>query len=224
MSRRLRSRSVVSLQKMLEDRVIAPRDTTTYCWMIDGKSMMIGGCSKDRQAGYGRAAKCKAKGYKLHVIRGIDGSLAAWRVAPMNKDERVMGERMLKVASVQGYILADGNYDSNKLHAICDQRGNMQFVAPRRYGPGKGMGHRRQTVGRLRSKAILEAPFPEFGQGLMKNRTDIERAFGNLTNWGGGLACLPAWIRGHRRVLRFVQAKLVLTGLKRQVTLTTYVA
>lgn len=222
MSRRLRSRSVVALQKLLETQVIAPRDGANYYWMIDGKPMTISGCSGDRQAGYGRAAGCKAKGYKLHVIRGMDGSLAAWRVAPMHKDERVMAERMLKVASVQGYVLSDGHYDSNKLHAICDQRGNLQLVAPRR--AGKGLGHRQQTAGRLRSKAILEDPFPEFGQGLLEKRDDIERAFGNLTNWGGGLACLPAWIRGHRRVHRYVQAKLVLNSLKRQVSITTYVA
>ncbi len=223
MSRRLRSRSVVALLKQVEERVIAPKNPNYY-WMIDGKSMVIGGCSKDRQAGYGRAASGKAKGYKLHVIRGIDGSMAAWRIAPMNKDERVMGERMLKTAPVQGYILADGNYDSNKLHAICDQRGNMQLLSPRRYGKGKGLGHRKHALGRLRSKAILEAPYPEFGEGLMDKRSDIERAFGNLTNWGGGLACLPAWVRGHRRVHRFVQAKLVLTELKGHVLLRTYVA
>jgi hypothetical protein len=223
MSRRLRSPSVLALQKELEDRVIAPHDANYY-WMIDGKSMMIGGCSTDRQAGYGRAARCKAKGYKLHVIRGMDGSLAAWRIAPMNTDERVMGERMLKTAPVQGYLLADGNYDSNKLHALCDQRGNLQLISPRRYGKGKGLGHRRHAVGRLRSKAILEDPYPEFGEGLMEKRDDIERAFAHLTNWGGGLACLPAWVRGHRRVHRFVQAKLILTALKGQVLLRTYVA
>src|SRR5207245_10047056 len=86
MSRRLRSRSVLALQKQLEERVIAPRESNYY-WMIDGKSMMIGGGSGDRQAGYGRAANCKAKGYKLHVIRGIDDSIVDWRIAPLNKDE-----------------------------------------------------------------------------------------------------------------------------------------
>jgi hypothetical protein len=223
MSRRLRSRPVVALLKQLEQRVLAPTTPNLY-WVIDGKSMMIGGCSKDRQAGYGRAARCQAKGYKLHMIRGLDGSLAAWRIAPMNKDERVMGERMLKVAPVQGYVLADSNYDSNKLHALCDQRGNLQLVSPRRYGKGKGLGHRRHAPGRLRSKELLEAPFRAFGQMLMHRRDDIERAFGNLTNWGGGLTCLPAWVRGHRRVHRFVQAKLVLTRIKRQGQLRTYVA
>lgn len=223
MSRRLRSRPVMALLKQLEDCVVAPTQPNLY-WIIDGKPLVIGGCSKDRQAGYGRAAGCKAKGYKLHMIRGLDGSLAAWRIAPMNKDERVMAERMLKTAPVQGYVAADSNYDSNRLHTLCDQRGNLQLVSPRRYGKGKGLGHRKHAPGRLRSKELLEAPFGAFGEMLMHQRDDIERDFGNLTNWGGGLACLPAWVRGHRRVHRFVQAKLTLTALKRLVKLRTYVA
>jgi hypothetical protein len=31
--------------------------------MIDGKPLPIGGCSKDRQSGYGRSAGGKAKGF-----------------------------------------------------------------------------------------------------------------------------------------------------------------
>jgi hypothetical protein len=223
MSRRLRSASVLALQKQVEQHVIAPKQAELL-WIIDGKSLPIGGCSRDRQAGYGRAAGCKARGYKVHVIYSPQDSIAAWRLAPMNQDERVIAERMLKSAPVQGYALADGNYDSNRLHQLCQARGNLQLITPRRYGPTKGMGHRRQTAGRLRSKAILEDPFPQFGQQLMKQRADIERAFGNLTNWAGGLSGLPAWVRTHRRVHRWVQAKLILTSLKPRLQLRTYVA
>src|SRR6478735_2029928 len=60
MSRRLRSRSVLSLLDALEQRVVAPKEPGIF-WMIDGKPLPIGGCSKDRQAGYGRAANCKAR-------------------------------------------------------------------------------------------------------------------------------------------------------------------
>jgi hypothetical protein len=207
MSRRLRSASVVALLDVLERRVTAPRRQHLY-WMIDGKPLAISGCSKDRQAGYGRAARSKAKGYKIHAIIAADGSLANWRVAPMNKDERVMAERLLKTTELAGYITADANYDSNKIHKICD---------------GRKVGHRAQSPGRLRSIALLENPEPNFGRRLLKDRAAIERHFGNATNWGGSLTHLPPWARTHRRVRRWVQAKLALNALRRNNHQTTYV-
>lgn len=223
MSRRLRTASVQALLQALEQRVVAPQAPGLF-WMIDGKPLPIGGCSKDRQAGYGRAAGGKAKGYKLHALVGPNGAIAQWRVAPMNKDERRMAERLLRATSVQGYVVADSNYDSNKLHQICQAHGDLQLVTRRRYGPKRGTGHRRQSVGRLRSIALVESPFPAFGEGLLKERSEIERCFGNLTNWGGGLSNLPAWVRTHRRVRRWVQAKLVLTALRRRLRERTYAA
>ena len=193
--------------------MIAPKGDSLY-WMIDGKSLMIGGCSKDRQAGYGRAAGCKARGYKLHTIVGKNGEIAEWRVAPMNKDERVMARRMLNATSISGYVVADSNYDSNKIHAACDNRGSLQLIAHRRYGKGRGFGHRKQTAGRLRSTAILEEPFDDFGKDLLSQRDDIERFFGRLTSCGGGLTHLPPWARTHRRVRRWVQAKLIIVAMK----------
>ena len=224
-SERLRSPSVQGLLTQLERRVVAPKGPGLF-WMIDGKPLPIGGCSKDRQAGYGRAAGGKAKGYKIHALVGSDGSLACWRLAPMHKDERVMAERLVKAAppEVVGYLSADGNYDSNPLHQVCDERGELQLVTPRRYGPGKGTGHRQQSAGRLRSIALTEGPFAAFGAQLRQDRAEIERQFGNLVNWGGGLGGLPAWVRTHRRVYRWVQAKFVLTALKRQLRQTTCAA
>ncbi len=216
MSRRLRTKEVKTLISAMENRVLRQAEGDSLVWFIDGKPLTISGCTKDRQAGYGRASGGKAKGYKLHAIIGSNQSVSQWRVAPMNKDERVMAVRMLQPGTVQGYVLADSNYDSNKIHEICDRQGNLQLVCARRYGPGRGTGHRKQTAGRMRSKAILEDPSPEFGQQLLQQRDDIERFFGNLTNWGGGLHCLPPWARTHRRVHRWVQAKLIINAVKRQ--------
>lgn len=213
MSRRLRSPEVVALLKVVEERVCQSEEGGTV-WMIDGKPLVISGCSTDRQAGYGRATGGKAKGYKLHAIVGANGSVAQWRVAPMNVDERRMARRMLKAAAIAGYVIGDGNYDSNPLHAICDERGNLQFVTPRRYGAGKGFGHRKQTAGRMRSVEILENPFAEFGKQLLKQRLTIERFFSRLTTWGGGLTHLPPWIRTHRRVHRWIQAKLIINAIR----------
>jgi hypothetical protein len=217
MSRRLRTPSVQALLRALEKSVLASRDPCPLGWAIDGKPLVISGCSKDRQAGYGRAAGGKAKGYKIHAIIGLDGSVAAWRVAPMNKDERVMARRLLREADIQGYLLGDSNYDSNDLHRSCDERGDRQMVVPRRYGPNRGHGHREQSAGRMRSKELLENPQARFGETLYQQRTSIERFYGNLTNWGGGLNHLPAWVRTHHRVHQWVQAKLILTALRRGV-------
>ena len=216
MSRRLAGPAGRGLLTRLEERVVRPTGAGLY-WMIDGKPLTVGGCSKDRQAGYGRAAGGKAKGYKIHAIVDPGGAVAAWRLAPMNKDERVMAERLLKAGPpIQGYLVADSNYDSNNLHDVCAAMGEVQLVTRRRYGPGRGTGHRQQSPGRVRSIALLENPAPRFGEDLLRQRVAIERAFGNLTNWGGGLSGLPSWARTHRRVHRWVQAKLVLTALKRQ--------
>jgi hypothetical protein len=223
LSRRLRTRKVVALLDALERRVVAPKEPDLF-WMIDGKPLVIGGGSTDRQAGYGRAANSKGKGYKIHAIVAPTGAIASWRLAPMNKDERVMAERMLKTAPIQGYVVADANYDSNKLHAVCGQRDQLQLVTRRRYGPGHGTGHRKQSAGRLRCIELTENPFPQFADRLLHDRGEIERRFGQLVNWGGGLTCLPAWVRTHRRVRRWVQAKLVLAALKRSTEITTCAA
>src|ERR1051325_10415791 len=110
MSRRLRSPRVVALLDALERRVTRPSGPGLF-WMGDGKPLPIGGCSKDRQAGYGKAAGAKAKGDKLPAIVSPQGDIAAWRVAPMNTDERAMARRLVRAAppEVAGYLVGDAN-------------------------------------------------------------------------------------------------------------------
>ncbi len=78
------------------------------------------------------------------------------------------------------------------------------------------------SLGRRRTAELINNPNPEFARELMLLRNTIERSFGNLTNWGGGLTHLPPWVRTHRRVHRWVQAKLILNAIKRTPT-PTYV-
>jgi Transposase DDE domain len=219
MSVRLRTPSVRQLLEALERRVTAPA-APGLLWLIDGLPLLIGGASKDRHAGYGRAARGMALGYKLHAILNTAG-IAAWRIAPLNKDERTMAQRLVRIAGVQGYLVGDANYDSNPLHDACIAAGELQLLTPRRYGSGHHLGHRRHSPGRLRSIARTESPFPAFAARLLHDRKAIERAFGQLTNWGGGLTTLPPWVRTYPRVHRWVQAKLTLTYLKRSPDIRT---
>lgn len=77
MSRRMRTDQVQILIQRIEDEQLRTDGSKSLAWMIDGKPLVISGCSKDRQAGFGRAARGKAKGYKRHSIIGIDGMIAA---------------------------------------------------------------------------------------------------------------------------------------------------
>jgi hypothetical protein len=221
MSRRLRSPSVLRLLATLEQHVTRPSpDDLTPCWIIDGKPLLIGGASQDRQAGYGRAAASHGKGYKIHALISPQGKLAAWRLAPMNKDERVMARRMLRTAPISGYVLADGFYDDNHLHAVCDKN-HLQLITPRRYPKAKGVGRHKHSPGRLRSLQLIHPDGSGFGWQLLAERDRIERYYGQLTGCAAGLTHLPPWVRTYKRVHRWVQAKLTLHAL-RHTSQTTY--
>ena len=71
-------------------------------------------------------------------------------------------------------------------------------------------GHRRHSPCRIRSIKLLDRPF---GQSLLTGRISIERMFGNLTNFPGGLKLLPHWVRTLFRVEMWVRAKMILYHL-----------
>lgn len=51
---------------------------------------------------------------------------------------------------------------------------------------------------------------PTFGQQLLHDRGGIERRFGLLVSFGGGLTGLPAWVRTPHRVALWVHGKLLI--------------
>ena len=215
-SRRMRTESLTALAEQLlaalNTQHLAERVIFLVA-VVDGKALPIGPHSHDRQATWGRSTAGKAKGYKLHVIVTADGRVLAWRVAPMHIDERVMARRMLRKLEHSGYLLADGNYDSNKLFDAALARG-IQFVAPRRGAPTSQLSKRGHSPARLRSKEMLEADRPVFGRSLMKQRWSVERFFGSLCSNPGGLSHLPAWVRSWRRVRNWIAGKLILDAAR----------
>jgi hypothetical protein len=201
-------------------KINAPRPLVHY---IDGKPLTVSRISKDRHAGYGWGAGGKAKGYKIHVLLGEHREISAWRLTPMNTSEKIMARRMIRAVQPQGYVVGDGYYDDRHLHEICTTQGELQLVAPRNK-PGSNLGHRKRSPGRLRSIELLEVSRTGFGDQLLKNRNELERWFGWIVSSGGGLTCLPPWVRTYPRVRRWVGAKLVLATLKLADRDTTYIA
>jgi len=210
LSRRLRKAGVRRLIEALEERVLRAGRPAPLASALDGKPLPVGPHSHDPHATWGHGGN---RGYKLHLLLSLSGTVLAWRVAPMNIDEREMARRMLRAARVSGYILADAMFDANHLHDAALRHGG-QLVAPRRMGSHRGLAAGRHSPGRLRCKDLLENTVSPFGRELHHLRDAIERRFGHLSSTGGLLTHLPSWVRTYPRVRLWVQAKLILADLR----------
>jgi len=207
MSIRLR---IVSVQRLLREVELRLRLEfgTSWCKWIDGLPLPVGGSTQDRDARYGRAAGVMAKGYKLHAICDAHGALDAWAIEPMNVNEQVVAQILISQLRGEGYLVGDGEYDSNILYDLSAQAG-FQLVAP--FRKGTELGHQKHSPQRLRARELLNRPF---GQTLLHHRAGIDRFFGHLGNFGGGLGPLPHWVRSLRRVRLWVQGKIILNAIR----------
>lgn len=188
---------------------------------IDGKPLEVAAHSKDRQATWGRAAGRKGRGYKLHAIWSDSPMPDSWCVAPLNQCEKRMAGRLIRRLNGGrrprdgGYLLGDGYYDDSTLYDAAADAG-QQLVAPRQR-PGSGLGHHYQSPHRLHALAMLEVPaiINPFGRELYRQRKQIERDFGNLCGYGGGLSSLlPPWVRRPWRVRNWTHAKLLVNAAR----------
>jgi hypothetical protein len=217
LSRRLRSERLMALAARLERRLTRPVKAS-WCKYLDGKLLSVGRGSKDRDAGFSRGVK----GYRLHAI--VDGGhgIYAWTVLSNKIAEVPAAKSFVGQLDSGGYLVADGEYDSSALHDLAHERG-CQLIAPRSR-PGTGLGHCRQSPHRGRSIQLLERDAwidNGFGASLLTARKQIERFYGNLTSFAGGLAPLPAWVRTLPRVRRWIQAKLAINAVRIQLKTTT---
>jgi hypothetical protein len=210
LSRRMRGGDMVELMTEVENAFVALIGADKkWVRIIDGKPLEVSNVSKDQDAGYGRSARGMHKGYKLHAVWS-DGPLPlAWALAPMNVSEKTIARGLIPTLPGEGYLLADSEFDANALYDLAHAAGH-QLVARKRQKK-KGLGHRRQSPYRLRSIELLQTTY---GKTLYSWRRQIERDFANLVSFGGGLACLPPWVRTFHRVRNWVHAKLLLNAAR----------
>jgi hypothetical protein len=209
MSRRVDRVGVALFWHALEQRIRASGSPALVSF-LDSKPLPVGGKSKDPDAGFGHGAGLLAKGYTLHAVWSTRPMPEAWDVTPLNGREKAVAKGLMSQLSYGGYLLADGNYDVSYLYDDSYVRG-YQLVAPYRKAKQPGSGKHYQSPHRLRSIQILQS---DFGKALYRARAAIERCFGNATSFGGGLAGLPAWVRGLDRVRTWVWAKLLINGVR----------
>jgi len=212
-SRRMRTGSVRAfvLQLLRQAQQSLPDDRLL---IIDGTRLLVGRHSKDRHARtLGRRAGFR-RGYLLHQLIHASGKVVDFRVTPITVAEPTMAVRMVLALPQDPawYLLGDANYDTTPLHRACASRG-VQMLAPRKC-PGTTVKARHPS----RRRSILATERPEglngFFDHLLTQRWRIERFFGNLDSYAQGLGELPSWVRGIRRVINWVTAKLVLNALR----------
>jgi hypothetical protein len=209
LSRRLKRIGIGVFLRALAERLtsgVPPRVAA-----VDGKPLPVGGNSKDREARFGRGAGSLAKGYKLQAIWSNGPLPEAWEITPMNGCEKAAAMELLKQIPPRsgGYLLGDGNYDSSKLYDAAAARG-LQLLTPGRKGLRPSRGHY-QSPHRLAGLALMRTAN---GRRVYRQRTGIERQFGHLTGFAGGLSPLPAWVRTRRRVRTWTWAKLMINAVR----------
>jgi hypothetical protein len=209
MSRRLQSPQVRELLAAIEQAFRQP--AVQWVKSIDSKPLGVSAYSKDRDAKWGRANKRQfMRGYKLHAINDGQAVPTAWGLEPMSTHDASAARKLVPHLTGSGYLLGDSQYDSNPLYDLV-ARHQHQLVAPKRYRGSRGLGHQRHSPWRLHS---LELQQHSFGEALTCERDAIERCFGGLTSFGGGLAPLPSWVRGTHRVSLWVHAKILVNALR----------
>jgi len=182
---------------------LADRQIPTPVMYVDGKALPVSPVSQDPDAHAGRIAGGFARGYKLHALVTQDGRFVDFSITALNGCEKREAQRLLERTALGPIVLADGNYDAAALYETALTRRTLFFAKAR---PGAGTGHCPQSSARLFCLSLYVNGEPP----LYYLRREVERYFGQLTCFGGGLGPLPAWVRRQPRVRRWVTAKLAL--------------
>lgn len=204
MSRRLRTWSV---RQLLDDWTRAMRDQLpdSDVKFIDARPLIIGACSKDPDARFGYATGRKAKGYKLHTVVDLHGTVRAWVVLPMNQIEVQAAPWLIEHLSGTHWLLGDNAYDRNRLYEQAEERG-IQLLANLRPDV-KALGHRQHSIARRRVWPWLRS---EASRWVMGHRRRIEQSFGWMNASDVRLDRLPMHARRSHRVVLWVAIKLLL--------------
>ena len=205
-SRRLRTRRLQTLLRLVNDLVVQ-RDRPAPLAFFDGKPLPVSESTRDPEAKTGRGNGRFSRGYKLHALAAADGRILACRVRPLNEGEPRIARRLVGRVAPHAFVLADTNYDSNRLYQALAKR-QAQLFTPQK-GRNLRRGRRRPMCEARRRVVDLWDHEPQRSQNIYRLRGTIERIFSALSSFAGGLAPLPAWVRRLRRVRLWVTAKLI---------------
>jgi hypothetical protein len=198
------------IQQLLEsvDSYFLRHQTPAEVAFFDGKPLVVSEYSKDPDAKIGYAEGRMRRGYKLHGFVTQDGWIAGFAIHSLNVGEPNTARSLLDAIIPGTLVLADGNYDSGPLYqAIADRQ---SLLLTRLRSTARSEKQMKRMCPARRAAVILWEDYTDVCEETMKTRDEVERIFGALTCFGGGLAPLPAWVRRLPRVRRWVTAKIII--------------
>jgi hypothetical protein len=213
-NRRVRSPRVAMILQETH-RLLAGSPAATALSYLDGKPLLVGVASKDRDARRGHVMGGWAKGYKLHAWMSEDRRIPLWAVTPLNAGEPPVARLLVAqvpTLSERSLTLADQNYDAHALHKELAARNGRLLLVPK---GDKGLEERHpvnlRKMGAARRELIeVSQKTPSLLRMVYRQRVNAEGILGNLCGYGGGLTHLPPWVRGLERVRRWVGGKIIL--------------
>lgn len=177
--------------------------------IFDGKALPVSESSRDPDARTGRGNGRFSRGYKLHAWGTQAQRIKAFCVTPLNAGETTVAREVLvSKLPTHTLTLGDANYDSSPLYQAMADAGH-RLLTPLKAAP---KGRRSLSHASPARRAAIEQweQHPDECARLLKQRGGIERTFANIGNFGGGLTCLPPWVRGLERVTMWTLAKLII--------------
>lgn len=206
-SRRIRSERCRTLMTEVYKQ-IADVENPSDANYIDARPFPIGGCSKDRQARFGRVRGGKARGYRLHSLVSDNRRVLHWAVTPMNEAETTCARLLIDTApAVADVILGDAVFDASHLYDAAAARGSILVAAIRKDRLTSKPRAYRNSPNRMAALNCWKSGLAKY---VYRDRIAVEGTFGNQSSYGGGLGPLPAWVRTLPRVTRWIGAKLIL--------------
>jgi Transposase DDE domain len=218
-TRRIDSEDCQRILQLVNDRFAIMPGQITDRLIIDGKPLLVSPVSGDREARRGRISGGFGKGYKLHAVIDQSCRIVVWSVTGLNTDEKTVARQLLPqvlsriTLSNDAWIQADSHYDSAPLHTDTIMPLGLPMLSP--------LAGQKKKDGKYRASKLKKMPasrrelvqcwkkHPALMRYLLSSRADIERTFGTFTCSADGLSSLPAWVRGTKRVRRYVGGKII---------------
>ena len=202
--RRIKTRRFQTILLGVHERLAEAEVNDGPCiTLMDGRGFRVHRHSTDPDATTGYATGGFARGYRLHALAKENGRFTGIRITPMNVGERRVARELIDAHRPIGFLLADQGYESGPLYDYARER-RVILMTP--LVKNAGRGHRPQSQARLFAKKLWDSG----GEVLFKRRGAIERYFGQLSAFGGGMSPLPAWVRRLERVERWITAKVII--------------